>query len=318
MPNNRYASLMLPKLIADYLMFCRLDKNLAGSTVELYQYYLSDFVQFLAARDATSSPAAITKDSISAYRLNLSNRSSHTGFLKRSTQNYFLIAVRGLLRFLAGKGIACLPADQVLLGKVRDRAIKFLTPDYIEALLAQPDSVTIQGKRDRAILELLFSTGLRVSEAVSLNRDHVHLERREFGVLGKGGKARVVFLSTQASALLSEYLNARTDSFKPLFIRHKGAIHDAHEGEKMRLTTRSVERLVTAYGKKARLPFPITPHVLRHTFATDLLMNGADLRSVQELLGHANVSTTQIYTHVTNPHLREVHEAFHGRFRKIS
>lgn len=306
----------LEQEIAAYLQYCLLDKNLQHSTIALYRYYLQEFLSWGRIQYSLLYPADLTRELIHEYRVYLTKKSNSSGPLKRSTQNYFLIAIRGFLRFLAAKGISALPADQVILGKVRDRAVKFLQASHIEALLNSPDTSTIEGVRDKAILELLFTTGLRVSEAVSLNRDQVNLKQREFGVLGKGGKIRVVFLSRVAAINLEAYLSLRTDSYKPLFIRHRGGVSIENKGERMRLTVRTIERLVGKYGRKATLPFRISPHVLRHSFATDLLMNGADLRSVQELLGHANVSTTQIYTHVTNPHLRDVHDAFHGRFRE--
>lgn len=202
--------------------------------------------------------------------------------------------------------------DKIDLPKVPERQVKFLNGEEVDRLLNSPSLSTIQGKRDKAILEVLFSTGLRVSELVSLNRDKVDLDRREFGIVGKGGKARVVFLSQRAVDWLIKYLNERKDHFKPLFIRHKGHVEPVTPDEKMRLTPRSIQRLIKKYSHKVRLPIDATPHVMRHSFATDLLNAGADIRSVQEMLGHKNISTTQIYTHVTNKQLREIHEAFHG------
>ena len=174
------------------------------------------------------------------------------------------------------------------------------------------DTSEEEGVRDRAMLELLFSTGLRVSELVSLNRDQINLERGEFGVIGKGRKMRVVFLSDRATSWIQNYLDMRTDSYRPLFIRYSGSISEENNGEKMRLTSRSVERMVKKYVVRARIPVDATVHTLRHSFATDLLTNGADLRSVQEMLGHKNIATTQIYTHITNKQLRDVHKAFHS------
>ncbi len=197
--------------------------------------------------------------------------------------------------------------------KISDRQVKFLSGDQVDRLLNAPSLSTIQGKRDKAILEVFFSTGLRVSELTKLDRDKLDLERREFGIVGKGGKARVVFLSTRAVKWLEDYLKQRADHFKPLFIRHKGKVDPVIPDEKMRLTPRSVQRMIKKYSEKMKLPVDVTPHVLRHSFATDLLMAGADLRSVQEMLGHKNVSTTQIYTHVTHKHLKDIHEAFHGK-----
>ncbi len=191
--------------------------------------------------------------------------------------------------------------------------MKFLSGEQVDRLLNAPSLSTIQGKRDKAILEVLFSTGLRVSELVKLDRDKVDLDRREFGIVGKGGKARVVFLSSRSTDWLIKYLNERKDHFKPIFIRHKGNVEATTPDEKMRLTPRSVQRLIKKYSHKIKLPIEVTPHVMRHSFATDLLNAGADIRSVQEMLGHKNISTTQIYTHVTNKQLRDIHSAFHGK-----
>jgi site-specific recombinase XerD len=203
--------------------------------------------------------------------------------------------------------------EMIELGKQRDRTIKFLLPEELEKLFSAVDTSSIIGLRDRAILEVLFSTGLRVSELVSLNREQVNIDAGEFGVIGKGGKARVVFLSKRAKEWLKKYLDKRNDPYSPLFIRYSGP--KSKEGltnEKLRLSVRSVERMIDKYRKKAGILFRIGPHVLRHSFATDLLSHGADLRSVQEMLGHKNISTTQIYTHVTNTRLREIHEKFHS------
>jgi len=190
--------------------------------------------------------------------------------------------------------------------------LKFLDREQLDRLLAQPDVSSERGLRDKVILEMLFSTGLRVSELVKLNIDQINLERREFGVIGKGGKARVVFLSDRAAIWLEKYLVRRTNEAKALLIRYSGNQEPTENSEKLRLTSRSVQRILEKYVRKAKLPIKATPHVLRHSFATDLLMNGADLRSVQEMLGHKNVSTTQIYTHVTNTQLRNVHKGFHS------
>jgi site-specific recombinase XerD len=203
--------------------------------------------------------------------------------------------------------------DKIDLPKIEERQVKFLAGSEVDRMLNAPSLSSIQGKRDKAILEVLFSTGLRVSELTSLNRDKVNLETREFGVVGKGGKVRVVFLSSRSAKWLNDYIKARDDHFKPLFIHHKGKYDPTTPDDKMRLTARSVQRLIKKYGEKMKLPMTVTPHVMRHSFATDLLIAGADLRSVQEMLGHKNVSTTQIYTHVTNKQLKDIHEAFHGK-----
>ena len=188
-----------------------------------------------------------------------------------------------------------------------------MTPDQVERLLSSPQISDKVGLRDRVILETLFSTGLRVSELVKLNRDQVNLKRREFGVRGKGNKLRVVFLSDTAADWIERYLKIRQDHFKPLFIRYVGVIDHHKGGEKMRLTVRSVQKIVAKYARRSGLPMDVSPHTLRHSFATDLLISGADLRSVQEMLGHESIRTTQVYTHVTNRHLREVHKTFHSR-----
>lgn len=298
----------------DFFEYLTLDRNLSIRTVRMYQYYLSNFLAWLESKGMKDlPPEKLTPDIIRQYRLYLTIYINPVkGPLKRNTQTYFLVALRSLLKYLNIKGITALARDQIELGRRVDREIKFLTSSELTQLLETPDVSTPIGLRDKAFLEMLFSTGLRVSELAKLNRDSINLEAREFGVLGKGGKLRVVFLSKRACKWLQKYLNDRKDSFKPLFIRYSGLTDETDKGEKMRLTVRSIERSVEAYGKKCRLRFSIGPHVLRHSFATDLLSHGADLRSVQELLGHANVGTTQIYTHVTNPQLKQVHQRFHS------
>jgi site-specific recombinase XerD len=206
--------------------------------------------------------------------------------------------------------------EKIEIPKTEDRAVKFMTGEQMDRLLNAPSLSSIAGKRDKAILEVLFSTGLRVSELIKLNRDGIDFKRREFGIIGKGGRGRLVFLSARAAEWLELYLKARRDTYKPMFIRHKGTKAPDKEGESMRLSARSVQRMVKKYVAKIKLPVDATPHVLRHSFATDLLMAGADLRSVQEMLGHKNVATTQIYTHVTNKHLKDVHEGFHGKIKR--
>ncbi len=304
------------ELITDFLEYCEIDRNLSPLTVRMYGYYLGTFLDWLGPEKGQALVVPkMTPEMVRDYRIYLSRKENpYKGPLSRSTQNYFLIALRAFLRYLAKENIKAMPADQIELGKNRDRAIKFLDKDQLERLLIAPDTSKLLGIRDRTILELLFSTGLRVSELVKLNFDQVNLERREFGVIGKGGKARVVFLSDRAAAWLKTYFTTRPGSeVKPLFIHLSGKNDLTNNGEKMRLTARSVERLVEKYVRLAKLPVEATPHTLRHSFATDLLTNGADLRSVQEMLGHKNVATTQIYTHVTNRQLREVHEKYHGK-----
>lgn len=308
------ADKLLVEYINDFLEYCELDRALSPLTVKMYGYYLESFAGWLSQGGKALRPEEMTEEVVRDYRLYLSRYVNPIkGPLAKSTQNYFLIAIRAMLRFLNKKGVKTLTPDEIELGKNRDRQIKFLSKDHLEALLAGPDTSTDEGLRDRAILEMFFSTGLRVSELTRLDREKVNLETKEFGIIGKGGRARVVFISTRAVECLSRYLTTRQDSWSPLFIRYSGSEDSTDDGKKMRLTPRSVERMVAKYVKKARLPVSATPHTLRHSFATDLLMNGADLRSVQEMLGHKNVATTQIYTHVTNAKLREVHEKFHGK-----
>jgi len=234
--------------------------------------------------------------------------------LKGITQNYHVVALRAFLRYLvAQRDIPTLSADKIELPKQSSRSVGFLDSERTQRLLSSPQISNEIGLRDKAILETLFSTGLRVSELVRLNRDEIDLKRQEFGVKGKGNKLRVVFLSDTAAQWIERYLESRKDHFKPLFIRYSGAVDTEKTGEKMRLTARSIEEIVTKYAKRCGLPIKVSPHTLRHSFATDLLIAGADLRSVQEMLGHESIRTTQVYTHVTNRHLKEVHRTFHGR-----
>ncbi|OGE42824.1 hypothetical protein A3B45_01120 [Candidatus Daviesbacteria bacterium RIFCSPLOWO2_01_FULL_39_12] len=306
----------LAELITDFLEYLELERNTSQLTIKNYDHYLKRFLDFtrLAKRAGDIKPEEIDLNLIRKYRLFLSRYSdpkTNKG-LKRVTQNYFMIALRAFLRYLARIDIKTLSAEKVELGETDSRPLKVLDDNYLKSLLEAPDTSKKDGIRDRTILETLFSTGLRVSELASLNRDTINLTRREFGIVGKGGKERVVFLSDSAVEWLDRYLTARKDTFKPLFIRFQGKVDPTNGGEAMRLTSRSIERIVEKYVKKLGLPVKATPHTLRHSFATDLLLNGADIRSVQEMLGHSNISTTQIYTHVTNAHLKDVHKAFHS------
>jgi len=266
------------------------------------------------------SPALsyLSLENIKKFRLYLAQKKDSRGrYLKKITQGYYMIALRSFLRWLARNDYKAISPDKIDLPKPEAGKIKFLNEKQVEKLINQPTISNKIGLRDKAILELLFSTGLRVSELVSLNRDQVNLKTRELAVMGKGGRPRVVFVSRRAQQWLERYLVSRDDRFRPLFIRYSGKKPDpAMRDGAMRLTARSVQRMIKKYRRKAGLVVPVTPHVLRHSFATDLLFHGADLRSVQEFLGHKNVSTTQVYTHVTNKRLREVHDKFHSGNRR--
>ena len=304
------------ELIRDFIEYGELEKNFSSGTVKIYDFYLQNFVQWLNKEYGEVGPSDLTYEMVKKYRLHLTRHVSDVTKqeYKRSYQNYFMIGLRAFLRYLVIKGYDTLPPDQVELGKQGDRTVKFLDEQQLQQLLEAPDTTTIEGIRDRAILESLFSTGLRVAELASLNRDQINLEKREFGVIGKGRKARVVFLTESGVKWLTRYERMRKDKYKPLFIRYKGKKHKIEDvdGEDMRLTPRSIARMVEKYVKSIGLSVKATPHTLRHSFATDLLINGADLRSVQEMLGHSNIATTQIYTHVTNAQLKNVHSRFHS------
>lgn len=302
--------------IESFLEYLEIEKNSSKLTIRNYRHYLRRFADFTSKLNPPlADTEKIDGEIIRSYRLFLSRISDSKNLtLKKITQNYHLIAVRALLRYLIKTDRPTLNPEKVDLGKAESRSLKFLNAEQVSRLMNMPQISTPQGMRDKALLELLFSTGLRVSELINLNRDSVNIERREFGVIGKGGRTRVVFISDSAADWLNRYLKERKDTFSPLFIRYAGKKADpTNNGYKFRLTARSVQRIVEKYVKKARLPIKITPHGLRHSFATDLLSNGADLRAIQEMLGHKNISTTQIYTHVTNPQLKEIHKKFHHK-----
>lgn len=303
----------LTTLIDNFLEYLEIEKNCSKLTIRDYKHYLKVFSKWLSSTLPLKAIDDLDLSDVRKYRVYLSNKVDDKGLtLKRITQNYYVIALRSFLRFLIKNDYKTLEPSKIDLPKAESRSLKFLERHHIEQLVIAPDTSKEEGVRDRAILELLFSTGLRVSELVKLNHNQINFERREFGVIGKGGRARVVFVSDRALEWIKRYLEIRKDKFKPLFIRYSGKVIDEDGGEKMRLTVRSIERIVKKYVKLARIPVDATVHTLRHSFATDLLTNGADLRSVQEMLGHKNISTTQIYTHITNKQLREVHEAFHS------
>ncbi len=298
----------IKRKVDDFLEYLEVERGASPLTIRNYRHYLTRFIEWMKKQNIRRDLTDINKDVVRQFRVFL----SHLG-LARKTQGYHAIAIRSFLKWLIKTDHQVMSPDKIELPKTSDRQIKYLTGEQIDRLLNAPSISKITGIRDKAILEVLFSTGLRVSELTSLDRDKINLEKREFGIKGKGGRVRVVFLSRRASDWIKKYLAARDDHFKPLFIRHKGKIDPTTPDEKMRLSDRSVQRLVKKYVKKVKLPVDATPHSIRHSYATDLLMAGADLRSVQEMLGHKNVSTTQIYTHVTNKQLRDVHEAFHDK-----
>ncbi len=301
----------LEKYINQFLEYLEIEKNSSKLTIRNYRFYLERFRNWHEEK-SPQNISTITTDVVRKYRVYLANLSDDQGMtLKRITQSYHIIALRSFLRYLVRNDMNTLPPEKIDLPKAESRSLKFLEQDHLRQLFNSVDVGSEKGLRDRTILEMLFSTGLRVSELVKLNRDSVNLKTREFGVIGKGNRARIVFLSDSAAFWIEKYLEARLDSFKPLFIRYAKSPSLEDGGEKMRLTARSVERIVEKYVKSSRIPVKATPHTMRHSFATDLLSNGADLRSVQEMLGHKNISTTQIYTHVTNPQLKEVHKRFH-------
>ena len=306
-------STALPDLINQFLEHLEIEKNSSKLTIRNYRHYLDVFQNWLSSTLPGKSVEHLDLGIIRRYRVYLAHKTDEKGIpLQKVTQNYYVIALRSFLRFLMKNDIKTVEPSKIDLPKTESRSLKFLERDQVERLVIMPDTSKEEGIRDRTILELLFSTGLRVSELVSLNHEQINIERREFGIIGKGGRARVVFISDRAAEWIQRYMAARTDSFKPLFIRYSRGVDEDDGGEKMRLTARTIERIVKKYVQMARLPVDATVHTMRHSFATDLLTNGADLRSVQEMLGHKNIATTQIYTHITNKQLRDVHKAFHS------
>lgn len=297
-----------------YLEYLEIEKDRSQKTVENYDHYLERFLRW----SRINSPAEITDDLVRQYRLQLNRQRDETGrSLKKITQNYHVIALRNFLKYLAKRDVKTLSADKVELGKIEGRQVDFLEIEEIERMFQAATGAGLKPLRDRAILELLFSSGLRVSELVNLNRDHLNLKTGEFSVRGKGGKVRVVFISDRAKSALERYVEKRTDIDPALFVRI-GIKHleKKNKSGSLRITPRTIQRIVKYYALKAGIVKDVHPHTLRHSFATDLIQNGADIRSVQEMLGHSSVTTTQIYTHVTNRQLKEVHKAFHGRRRK--
>lgn len=304
----------LEQLKKEFLEHVEIEKGNSLKTVNNYDHYLSRFFAFAKITD----PKGITDDNIREFRLYLNRqpgvkiRGQQSSTLKKNTQNYHLIALRSFLKYLMKRGITSLSPDRIDLAKIKERSLDLISSDELTRLLNAPDinekdKNPLKSLRDKAILELFFSTGLRLSELCSLDRD-IDLSKDEFSIRGKGEKVRVVFLSDSAKNAIKEYLKNRKDMDEPLFVQYS-----KNGAKESRLTPRSIERIVKYYAIKAGISKKVTPHVIRHSFATDLLSNGADIRSVQMMLGHANIATTQIYTHITDKQLRDVHKKFHSK-----
>ncbi|MES2971670.1 MAG: site-specific tyrosine recombinase/integron integrase [Patescibacteria group bacterium] len=305
--------MLFHKAKTDFLEYMEIEQNRSQKTIANYDHYLTRLIDF--AGDIKVSE--IDSELIRKWRLWLNRLGTNTSEeLQKTTQNYHLIALRSFLKYCVKRDIKVLAPEKIELSRTVRKQVTFLTPEELERVFAQPDTSKESGLRDRAILELLFSSGLRVSELVGLDKDHVNLKRREFMVRGKGQKDRPIFISVSAAEWIQKYLDHRSDNVKPLFIRYGGSKKVDLTGNFHRLTARSIQRLVARYALLAGITKHVSPHTMRHSFATDLLMNGGDLRSVQAMLGHSNIATTQIYTHVTDPHLKSVHERFHGKHQQ--
>ena len=304
------SNISIIKQIPDFLDYCEVEKGLANNTQKNYERYLNKFVLWLKeAGKEDIKPHELTADDVWKYRLFLSRGSN----LKKLTQNYYLIALRALLSYFSSKDIQSLPSDKISLPKDarKEKTVKFLSLEQLKKLLEAPNINSLDGLRDRAILESLFSTGLRIAELTALNRDQFNnIEDKkdlEISIIGKGDYPRTVYFSERALSLIKKYLDTRNDKEKALFINYK-----ARKNADRRLTSRSVERAVKKYSIMAGMPVFTTPHTLRHSMATDLLSQGVDLRTIQEFLGHRSITSTQIYTHVTNKRLRDVHRKYHS------
>lgn len=295
-------------LIYDYAEHLEVERGRSSKTAVNYTHYLNRFIDFTGH----INPSAITPELIRKYRLWLNRYTDEHGEpLSLMTQTYHLIALRGFLRYLSQRDIPSLSPEKIILPKVTRKQVNFLHYDEVERLLGVIDTSTEAGLRDRAIMELLFASGLRVSELVNLNRDHINTKRREFTVRGKGQKDRPVFIGESTAAHIEEYLSARIDNLPPLFLSYSRNNISSRDGDYRRLSPRSVQRMISKYARLAGITKHVSPHTMRHSFATDLLMNGADIRSVQGMLGHSSIATTQVYTHLTDQHLHDVYERFH-------
>ena len=309
------SSMPFEKLKTDFLEYLEIEKNRSLKTIRNYNHYLtrlSDFAGEINVED-------INDDLIRRWRLWLNRLGTNTSAeLNKSTQNYHLIALRSFLKYCQKRNINSMASEKIELSSFKRKQVTFLDRDELKRLFNQPKTESLIGLRDRTILELLFSSGMRVSELVSLNRDQLNLERGEFTIRGKGQKDRLVFLSEDAKFWIKKCLEKRTDNSIPLFIHYQnGHKKTDNSGDFKRLSARSVQRIVLKYAVLAGITKHVSPHVLRHSFATDLLMNGADIRSVQTMLGHSNIATTQIYTHITDVHLKEVYKKYHSIKNKL-
>jgi site-specific recombinase XerD len=309
---------------SQFLEYLEIEKGRSRKTIENYDHYLEVFLNWAHISGADQ----ITGDLIRSFRVHLNRVETNEGkSLKRVTQNYYIISIRSFLKYLSKIDVESLQAEKVEIGKTPSREVDFLEAEEVDRILLAAQGSSFKALRDRAILELLFSAGLRVSELTNINRDRIDLNKQEFSVRGKGDKIRIVFISDEAKKYLKKYLDMRNDIDPALFVRDARALKKFQskkklqpskesESDSLRLTPRSVQRIVKYYAAKAGIIKDVHPHTLRHSFATDLLMNGADIRSVQEMLGHSSITTTQVYTHITNKKLKEIHSAFHGKRRK--
>lgn len=306
----RYARAMeLAELKTDFIESLEVEGGRSARTAENYDHYLERFIEFAGYINVDK----ITPELVRKYRLWLNRyKNDNDDELSLITQSYHLIALRGFLRYLSKRDITSLSPDKIELPKTVRKQVTFLYFDEVQRMLEAIDTGDEQGLRDRAIIELLFSSGLRVSELVNLNRDHINTKRREFMVRGKGQKDRPVFVGEVAAEHVNEYLAVRIDNLPPLFLSYSRNNLSSTSGDYRRLSARSIQRMISKYARLAGITKHVSPHTMRHSYATDLLMNGADLRSVQTMLGHSDISTTQVYTHVTDEHLREVYEKFHS------
>jgi site-specific recombinase XerD len=306
----------LATCIDEFLEHLEIEKNRSKRTIIAYHHYLDRLLQWVGP---TTEIESLSAEKVRKFRLFLNQFTDEYGeLLTLKTQSYHVIALRSLLRYAVKRDIACISPDKIELPKTENKQVQFMSNEELEQLLTSPDTNTMAGLRDRALMELMFSTGLRVSEVASLNKNMVNTDNGEMRVIGKGRKERIVFVSERAREWTAKYFGRRGDPLDAAFVGYKGKGAGDHPSPKVelnatRLTPRSVDRIIQKHSLEAGIVKNITPHTLRHSFATDLLLNGADIRSVQSLLGHSSITTTQIYTHITNQQLREVHQKFHGK-----